>query len=693
MRVESISLAEAQPADLLPTLAWRDHQDGRGEDRTVFSVDLPQPVPPGGTAVVDLAWEAKIPRVRRRTGYKDDFLLMAHWFPKLGVYEEGAGWKTHQFHLNTEFYADYGTYTVELDLPAEYEDHVGGSGKIVLDDERADRVTVRFEAPSEVDRAYVDRTGSSPLVHAFTWTGDPDFVVHEYRFLYADWAAEFPHEVERAQAALGPDVDLTLRDVDVIVLIQREREEQAERHFRATSAALFFYGEYPYERVTVVDPAWGAGGAGGMEYPTLFTAGTSLFTWPEMHRPESVTVHEAGHQFWYGLVGNNEPEAAWLDEGFNSYTDSEVLWRTYGAQHDSTSYARWPLDGAHLAAAPGTEGLAGWLTLAGLTLPGGYTPRPLRRGGAGQRGRGGGGGGGMLQAWFEQPLLTLGTRTSDPRWRDRSGYLRSPEVDPIDMPAWNYVDAVSYRTNSYPRTAVMLRTLRGLVGHDDFLRGMRRYAEEWRYRHPYPDDFFDAFVEGSGRDDVRWFLEAAFRGTGTVDWSVDVEQGNEPEPAGWFLDDEGHWVLLEEPEADDVPSEPIDTAQGDPDEDAQLDARAWVAKVTLRRRGELALDLPVRITFQDGAVEDLVWTREDQLAQRWVRIERDRKLASVVLDPPTLEHGTAKEGDHGRRYWIDTDMSNNAWHAEVDDVTPLRWTERVFTRYAHLLHRLGGVGG
>ena len=126
-------------------------------------------------------------------------------------------------------------------------------------------------------------------------------------------------------------------------MIHPERIEQADRHIKATGAALFFYGlwfgEYPYSQITVVDPAWGGGGASGMEYPTLFTCGTRLFTTEDMHSPEGVTVHECGHQFWYGLVGNNEFEAAWLDEGFNSFTDSEVMWRVYGPRRQTTSYS------------------------------------------------------------------------------------------------------------------------------------------------------------------------------------------------------------------------------------------------------------------------------------------------------------------------------------------------------------------
>ena len=67
---------------------------------------------------------------------------------------------------------------------------------------------------------------------------------------------------------------------ELILLLQPEHRRQAERHFTAAKAALSGYGRvlgpYPYPTLTIVDPPWGARGAGGMEYPTLITAGTSL---------------------------------------------------------------------------------------------------------------------------------------------------------------------------------------------------------------------------------------------------------------------------------------------------------------------------------------------------------------------------------------------------------------------------------
>src|SRR6185436_2466977 len=95
-----------------------------------------------------------------------------------------------------------------------------------------------------------------------------------------------------------------------------------------------WYGRYPYRVLTVVDPASGAAGAGGMEYPTFITAGTTFLSnrgpLRGLRALENVVVHEFGHQFWYGLVANNEFEEAWLDEGFNTYSTGKVLETAYG---------------------------------------------------------------------------------------------------------------------------------------------------------------------------------------------------------------------------------------------------------------------------------------------------------------------------------------------------------------------------
>lgn len=658
---QRVTAITARGQDLLGTLRYRSPDDGNEQDRTVFSVALERPVEPGQTIEVAIEWTAQIPRVRRRTGYKDDFLFLAHWFPKLAVFEGGKrGWNAHQFHSRTEFYSLYGTYDVTLDLPAKYEDRIGASGRVhgasrLL----GDRVVTRFMAPSLQDRERVDSTGKRPVVHGFAWTADPRYVKKTKTFHFDAWAEEYAGEVDFAQRALGRDKDLSLRNVEVTLLIQREREAQWERHFDATFSALFFYGlwfgGYPYEHLTVIDPAWGAGAAGGMEYPTLFTCGTRLYSRPQMHSPEGVTVHEAGHQFWYGLVGNNEFEAAWLDEGFNSYTDSEVMFRRYGPKHSTTWYSGLPFDGVEPVSGPGGTPLANALSMRGIPLPWvDFELTPLRSGG-------------FVELWRDQPQLTFVEELTDPRWSDRARYLSDPERDPVATFGFQYADSKSYSMNSYPRPAVVLRSLPAIVGKSKFLRGMRHYSETWRYRHPYPQDFFDAFNEGAGVD-VSWYFDALLRGTGTVDWSVTVEQERSALPRGYFQERPGGPF--------------VELADKDEDEAEELPEPPWEARILVVRKGELRLPLTIELRFDDGTSRRQVWTREDQRQSRWLSIDHRgaEQLMSVALDPD-------------RAYFLDGDMSNNRWYEERDSVAPLRWTERAFNRYLHLLHWQAGIGG
>jgi hypothetical protein len=223
--------------------------------------------------------------------------MVAQWFPKLGVYEVPGQryvpadavrgqWNTHQFHANSEFYADFGTYTVTITTPAAYI--VGASG-------------VRID--EQVGNGARAVTYRADDVHDFAWTASPDYVEHADRW----------------------------RHVDIRLLLQPQHERQARRHFDAARAALERFdrwvGEYPYTTLTLVD---GLGGSNGMEYPTLITCGTVYMLPKWVRLPELVTVHEFGHQYFYGMLASNESEEAWLDEGLNSYLESRIMDDAYG---------------------------------------------------------------------------------------------------------------------------------------------------------------------------------------------------------------------------------------------------------------------------------------------------------------------------------------------------------------------------
>ncbi len=329
-------LTLADGTDLKRGATFEHPDDDNADDRTVLRVPLPSAVAPGAEIALDVTFAATLPRVFARTGYAGDYYLVGQWFPKLGVYEPPGmrgrlvgGWNCHQFHANSEFYADYGHFDVRITTPARFV--VGATGQMASAINNPDGTVTRRYTQDDV--------------HEFAWTADPHFV--EVTGHFSGTSDVTPGEYASAAALVGrPVEEMRLSDVNIRLLMQPAHMAQAARHLEAVRDALkyfgLWYGRYPYPTLTVVDPAYGAFGSGGMEYPTFITAGTSMLLnrWPfdKIRAPEEVTVHEFGHQFWYGLVGSNEFEEAWLDEGFNWYSTGRLVDRLYGSDVSLVSF-------------------------------------------------------------------------------------------------------------------------------------------------------------------------------------------------------------------------------------------------------------------------------------------------------------------------------------------------------------------
>jgi hypothetical protein len=127
----------------------------------------------------------------------------------------------------------------------------------------------------------------------------------------------------------------TIDGVDVTLLYPRGFLRVAARELAAIRFALPYfsarYGRYPYGVLTVVHPQQDVVEAGGMEYPTLITSGGPWLTPPSVLVPEIVTVHELGHQWFYGLVGTNELSWPFLDEGLNQAAEVDAMGKWRGA--------------------------------------------------------------------------------------------------------------------------------------------------------------------------------------------------------------------------------------------------------------------------------------------------------------------------------------------------------------------------
>lgn len=278
------------------------HPDnGPDTDHTVVRLDLPQAVPPGQSTQLDIDFKAQLPRVVARTGYFGSFHLVGQWFPKIGVLElpgeRGATaprWNVHEFHLHSEFYADFANFDVKLTVPADYT--VGATG----------------------EEQGLPVTKNGKLTHHFV-QGD----VHDFA-----WTADN----RTAPALEGTYTGAGSPKVKVKVLFPPEYKSNAAAVLRATLDSLAYFsktlGPYPYKTVTAVIPPFNAGEAGAMEYPTFFT--TTSHAKLEADSLDSylldfVTIHEFGHGYFYGILASNEFEEPMLDEGLNEFWNSRMM--------------------------------------------------------------------------------------------------------------------------------------------------------------------------------------------------------------------------------------------------------------------------------------------------------------------------------------------------------------------------------
>lgn len=433
----------------------------REEDQTVLALPLPKPLLPGETIPLEIEFTAKIPRTQARSGYYQDSYFFGQWYPKPGVYETGKGWNCHQYHWVGEFYADFADFTVQMTLPKAFV--VGSSGG-------------ETEKREDVKKGTITHTYFQENVHDFAWTAKPDYIKLERDFIAHREVtpAEYSEMAARLQLPLE---QVKLSDVRMILLLNPEHKGQEDRHFKALSHAIkyygLWYGAYPYKTMTLVDPPF-RNDCGGMEYPTLITGGSQMFPIDTAGVPEGVIVHEYGHNYWYGLSANNEFEEAWLDEGINSYSDAKVMEKAYGEMEMPLNLAGIPLNRY-------------------LTFFRGYS-------------------------WLLARIAAISIVGSDK----------------ILTPSWRFSSGGSYGMNVYMRAEILLFTLERILGEDVMLRVMRGFQTQYRYLHPRTEDFIRVVNEVSGRD-MNWFFQEFFYQDKSFDYAVSsVESLEIPEARGVF---------------------------------------------------------------------------------------------------------------------------------------------------------------
>jgi hypothetical protein len=193
-----------------------------------------------------------------------------------------------------------------------------------------------------------------------------------------------------------------------------------------------------------------------------------------------------------------------------------------------------------------------------------------------------------------------------------------------------------------------------LLGPETFHRAMRRFFQEWRFRHPSTADF-ERVMQEETVDDISWFLEQALHTPRTLDYAVrSVSSRKVHEDRGWFWEEKGERVLRGD-EADGGTEDDIDE---------DVEEEMYHTEVIIERRGEFLHPVTIEMVFDDGEIVRREWDGDERWL-RWTEI-RPEKLATVEVDP---EHVLA----------LDVNRINNSRRVEPDR-TPARkvWVQLVY---------------
>ncbi|HET8713326.1 MAG TPA: M1 family metallopeptidase [Gemmatimonadales bacterium] len=266
-------------------------------DSTIAHWRLPRPLAPGDSLVAEIDWQARpstLPRRQGRQGRRFDF---AQWYPKVVVYDK-YGWQDQPLYPGGEFYGEFASYDVTLDLAADQV--IGATGVPIEGDPGWEKANANPAHAIDYQRNYY---AARRTPHACTAAQGRKCV----RF-YADSVHHFAF-------SLNPEYRYEQgRYKDVVVRVLYQPGDTATWGkgiaVRRTEIALGWldslFGKFAWPQITNLHRIEG----GGTEFPMVIMDGSPGI---------GLIVHELGHNYTMGILANNEWREGWLDEGFTSF--------------------------------------------------------------------------------------------------------------------------------------------------------------------------------------------------------------------------------------------------------------------------------------------------------------------------------------------------------------------------------------
>jgi hypothetical protein len=433
---------------------------------TILEVMLTQPILPHAKVVFDMDFEAQVPLQVRRSGRDNPYTgvrySMSQWYPKMCEYDY-EGWHPTPY-VAREFYGVWGDYEVNITIDKKYM--IGGSGYL----QNNNTIGFGYEDPGvkvpQPSGSTLTWHFLAPNVHDFMWAADPDYVhltrniaggpvihviynrnIEHLKTVYAGLPVEEKKKYNSGEDYIKSFDDGWKRIADAAVTVLPFIEKK--------------FGAYPYKQYSFVH-----GGDGGMEYPMgTLIVGPGLGT----------AFHEWMHSWYQMMLGTNESEYAWMDEGFTTYASTLV-----------NNY---------------------YTSVTGMQAKQNET-------GTGPRKK-------VLVDSLARSSAYIGkANPHDNSYDSYYDLVASRLEEPMTTHADHFETNFAYSQAAYAKGSVFLEQLGYIVGAQVRDKILLDYYNQWRFKHPNVNDFIRVAEKASDMK-LDWYREYFVNTTKTIDYGID----------------------------------------------------------------------------------------------------------------------------------------------------------------------------
>ncbi len=421
----------------------------------ICKLQLASPLEAEGKIEITTPFRVKLPSGKiSRLGHLGQAYTISQWYPKPAVFDN-AGWHAMPYLNQGEFYSEFGGFDVKITLPENYV--VGATGDFPEGDPEIEWMNKKAEeTEKKIAQIQLNPAGFKPnLQYPASSIRTKTLCFRQANVHDFAWFCDKRYNVLKGELYL-PN---SKRKVNTWALFTDARINLWKDAIAYLNDATFFYslwnGDYQYKHVTAVDGTISAGG--GMEYPNVTVIGdesTALSL-------ETTIMHEVGHNWFYGMLGSNERDHAWMDEGINSFNELRYLQTKYPGQRLNSALG--------MDSTKKTLGLHRFMGKARYELF--YKFR------AGQN--------------LDQPL---------------------------SLHAADFED-VNYGAVVYYKTAILFYYLMHYMGEENFDKAMQFYFDKWKFKHPQPKDLRE-ILEYFSEKKLSWFFDDFISTTKKIDYKI-----------------------------------------------------------------------------------------------------------------------------------------------------------------------------